>query len=257
VRVRLHDGVVLAGRTAHDSARRSVLELPEERGAARDAALLRERYARLELGAPEVVALVRATASRRSRAPLALLRHGFRRRRALAPAPGVLAHALLAALLPGMAVALLMLVAGVGIGSFAGAAGTGAAAAASGALVWWLSIAVHETGHLVALRAVTSDRSLGAIEHSWVNVWIVGPRLPHRQAAWVALAGPVAGAAACFCLLVAGVPDWICWLAAVAHLANLGPFAADGRQLLGESPPGRGEYATETGRRGSEPSSLA
>ncbi len=233
MRVRLQDGVVLAGRTARDPTRRSVLELPAEPGAARDAALLREGYARLELGAADVLALLRAAASQRSHTALALLAHGFRRRRAMAPLPVVLAQALLASLLPAIAVGMLMLAAGVGIGAFAGAAGTGASAAASGALVWWISIGVHEAGHLMALRAVTGDRSLGAFEHSWVNVWMTAPALPRRQAAAVALAGPLAGAAACACLLLAGVSDWICWLGAIAHLANLAPFAADGRALVG------------------------
>ena len=107
------------------------------------------------------------------------------------------------------------------------------AAAGWGTLVWWLSLAAHEGAHLLVLRLADRDRSAGALMSTRLSVWVIAPPLPPGPTAAVAIAGPLAGAAACAGLALVGVTEWICWGGALAHLANLAPFAPDGRALLG------------------------
>ena len=227
MRLRLHDGVVVEDDgTVRDAARRS------SHAGADGPALLVHGYAALDLTTRERAALVLAAAATRSRAPLGVLRHAFRRRHAQGPPPVAFAQALLAGAVPAVVVTALLVAAGAAIGALVGASADGVRAGALGALAWWLSMAAHEDGHLLALRAVERDRRLGALEHSWLNVWVVAPV---RPSALVAVAGPLAGATACVALapLLGG---WIPWLGAALHLANLAPFAPDGRALSDPRP---------------------
>jgi hypothetical protein len=94
-----------------------------------------------------------------------------------------------------------------------------------------LSLVAHEWAHLVVLRGLCRDRAVGAVHHTWWNVWVVGPALARRPQRLVALVGPLCGAAVASLALVVDVAPWACLAVALAHLVNLGPTAPDGRLL--------------------------
>src|SRR5262249_35637048 len=96
----------------------------------------------------------------------------------------------------------------------------------------WASMITHEVAHLVFIRALEGDSSIGAVVHSWLNVWIVGPRLSPARRRLVAAAGPITGITTCVIMGFIGVPQLICVGVAVIHLANLLPSAPDGQALF-------------------------
>lgn len=102
------------------------------------------------------------------------------------------------------------------------------AAAWVGTVVCGLSLICHESAHVVAIRLLTGDRLAGAVEHSWVNVWVVGPQLSFPAHNLIALAGPLAGMALCWLASAAGAAPWICLLIGAVHAVNLLPLTPDG-----------------------------
>ena len=230
----VHPGVSIGPGGVVDSARALRLD-PLPAGADPDrvaASLIAAGCAQLEHGAGDRATLLLDTVRERSLAPARAVRLGFTRRHAQGGPARVLWDVLAAARLP-----VLAMVGGIGgiavlAGLLAGDPAATLVAAAWGVLVCALSLVCHESAHLLTLRAVTRDRTLGAIEHSWVNVWIVGPVHAGWQRRLTALAGPLAGAGACAALAVAGVEAWICWAVGLAHAANLFPLLPDGRAVF-------------------------
>lgn len=235
----LHTGVSVEAGRAFDSARRTAVDTQfaaqdEDRTAA---ALVSAGYAHLDHDAADRARLLIAVWRERSLAPFRVLRLGFARRHAQRGALAVPWQVLMAARLP-----LLLMTLGIGgvgvlVGLLTGDLGTPLRAAAGGILVCAVSMVGHESAHLLTLRGLAADRTAGAIEHSWVNVWIVGPHGGRWHDRVTALAGPLAGMLACLALAQLGVQEWICWAVGITHAANLFPLAPDGRMIF--SPSGR------------------
>jgi hypothetical protein len=235
IRHAVHPGVRVDSGQAVDAARGVTLDT---RSAAGDpdrvaASLIAAGCAQLEHDAAERIRLLLDAVRRRSLAPARAVRLGFTRRYAQGGVPTVIWEVLMAARLP-----VAVMVVGIGgvallAGLLAGDPATPLRAGAWGVLVCAVSMVCHESAHLLTLRALARDRALGAIEHSWVNVWIVGPVRGGGRRRLTALAGPLAGVVACAALGIAGVEAWICWAVAVAHAANLFPLAPDGRAVFG------------------------
>lgn len=159
----------------------------------------------------------------------------FRRRHRPGHGMGAMLATVAASAIPSLAIA-------VGLGSIAVIAGLAAddMASALRALGWGVpvliaSLVTHEFAHLAVMRGVLRDRLAGAVAHSWLNVWVVGPVLASTPSRVVATAGPLAGAAMAAAMASAGGPRWIAWLVGTAHLVNLAPGFPDGRALWGRS----------------------
>lgn len=237
VRHVIHPGVSVGPGRAFDSARRVTLDTGDADSDADlvAAALIAGGCARLDQSTAERTQLLLAVLRERSLAPVRALRLGFARRHAQGGALTIPWHVLMAVRLP-------VLVMTLGIGGVALVAGilTGELASPLIAAAWAVlacavSIVCHEAAHLLALRALAGDRTVGAIEHSWVNVWIVGPTLGDWVQRVAALAGPLAGMMACVALAYTGVEEWICWAVGIVHAANLFPLAPDGRIVFRRS----------------------
>lgn len=237
--VRLQDGVrVLGGQHVLDEATRRTVPLP----AGADVTdvtdvLLRRRLAYVTVGPPEAAALLLRAARRRQPALCRSLTLGFRRRW---PRPGLLPEVVAvsrAAVLPAaLSAAMILGCAGV-VGVLVGAPAVALGAAGTGAAVVVASLVAHESAHLVVLRLLGGDRGAGAVAHSWLDVWVVGPDLPDRVRRLTAVAGPAVGAGACLGAAALGAAGWVCALVGVVHVANLLPAAPDGRSLfLGRAP---------------------
>jgi hypothetical protein len=168
----------------------------------------------------------------RTTSPWRMLRFGFRRRIPGPSLSGVVLAACVSSRLPAIGMLAIFLAPAMAFGFMSGSFGKFTAFAMYATCTCWASMLTHEIAHLVMIRVVERDQSVGAIVHSWLNVWIVGPALAPWRRRMVAIIGPLAGVAACFVLGLVGVPRFI-WLGiAVIHLMNLLPAAPDGRALL-------------------------
>jgi hypothetical protein len=224
--VALHDGVDVADGLARDRATRRTIRLSH---ADAGPVLLGHGLARLDL---PVSAVLRACLGGRTYWPVRLVRQVFRRR---LPGRGVLAVVRSvgsAAALPAMAIAVLFLGSALTVGLLAGAVGELLGPAILGIATMWVSLIAHESAHLLVLRAVEHDHTIGAVAHSIANVWIITPPMTPTCVQRVAVAGPLAGAAVCGVAGMAGAPLWLWAALAATHLANLLPWAPDGRALL-------------------------
>jgi hypothetical protein len=259
VRHAVHPGVTVRTGYTVDAARRLTLDTAPAAGDPDlvAASLIATGCARLEHSAADRMHLLLAVLAERSLAPIRALRLGFARRHAQGGAPTVVWHVLMAARLPILAMAL-----GIGgvalvTGLLTGELVTPLSASAWAVLSCAVSIICHESAHLLALRTLARDRTIGAIEHSWLSVWIVGPAGCDRAQRVTALAGPLAGMLACVALAYAGVAGWICWMVGFVHAANLFPLAPDGRIVFSHAG-GRGRRqpaAAAAGRSSSSASS--
>lgn len=108
-------------------------------------------------------------------------------------------------------------------------------------MVIYLSIGIHELGHLLVLRWVLVAPRLGALWCGRTGIAIVRPRMKGRQLRAVAAAGPVAGCLAALAPLpLAGRVPGVVLAVVVALLLNvlsLLPVTGDGHALwFGEEP---------------------
>jgi len=230
----LHAGVVERNGCFHDRAtRRSVVYDRRVTSARRrDEIVLAHRLGRVRVEWEQVPrqivgALLHDPRSR----PWRVLARSFRRRHP-ATAGAVVRDVAAAALLP-------IAITSVG---FLGVAGTVVLlvgehrlvllAALLGTLICGGSIIAHESAHLVVMRIAERDGAIGAVEHSWLNVWIVAPTLTGWSRRATALAGPFAGAATAAAAALLGAPRWICVVLGAVHVVNLLPSAPDGRLLF-------------------------
>lgn len=98
-----------------------------------------------------------------------------------------------------------------------------------------VSVGVHEAAHLIALRRLPGHARSGALHVAASRPRLVRPDLAPKEAAGVAAAGPLAGAAAAAILAVTGIWGWwwvlVAILIAVTQLTSLLPMFDDGRQL--------------------------
>jgi hypothetical protein len=237
IRYALHPGVRLEHGVAVDAARRIAVDTRAASGDPDQLAssLIAGGCAQFDHGAADRIELLAAVLRRRSLAPVRALRLGFARRHAQGGPLAVPWDILMAARLP-----LAVLAFGIACAAATAVLATGEAAvplatAAWGLLVVAISMVAHESAHLLTLRALERDRTTGAIEHSWANVWIVGPTGRASALRLTALAGPVAGVAACAALGALGAPAWIAWAVGFVHAANLFPLAPDGRAVFGRA----------------------
>jgi len=238
IRHAVHPGVSVSPGRAVDAARRLTLDTRPAGGDSDlvAASLIASGYARLDQPPSDRTQLLLAALRQRSLAPVRALRMGFARRHAQGGALTVTRHVLMAARLP-----VLVMVLGIGgvalaTGALTGDLATPLTAAAWGVLACALSMVCHESAHLLTLRSLTRDHAAGAIEHSWVIVWIVAPAGHSPAQRVTALAGPLAGTLACVVLAYAGVELWICWVVGIVHLVNLLPLLPDGRMLFSSAP---------------------
>lgn len=207
VRHAAHPGVSVGPDHAFDVARRVRLDtrLAGDDADVVGASLIAGGYARLDQRASDRIALLLAVLRQRSLAPIRALRLGFARRHAQGSALTVPWHVLMAARLPVLFMALGIGVVALLAGASVGDPLTPLTAAAWGVLVCAVSMVCHESAHLLTLRMLARDRTAGAIEHSWINVWVVGPAGRPGMLRATALAGPLAGMLACVALAHAGV----------------------------------------------------
>jgi hypothetical protein len=231
--VELHPGVRRVGSRYVDDARRVSLTLTRAERADStfvEARLVAAGYARLPVGD--------ATCRRASRLGPGHLRGihlSFRRYHAPGSAVCAVAAVLAAAVVPALVIT-------VGFGTLATVAGLLAGdlrttwlAAAVGVPILIVTLVLHESAHLIVMRSVVGDGRVGAVAHSWTDVWVVGPALTPRGRRITAGVGPLAGAGSAVALLALGATPWICWLVATAHISNLLPVFADGRALWAHS----------------------
>jgi hypothetical protein len=230
----LHPGVTAGRAGAYDAARRATLDATLAGGdpGAVAAALVSEGFARLELDPADRRRLALRALHERSARPLRAVRLSFSRRHAQGNVLLLPWHVLAAARLPLLVLATGLFGVALAVGLPVGDPGTPLRAAAWGFVVCAVSMVAHETAHLAALRVLSHDRRAGAVAHSWVDVWVVGPTATGATARLTALAGPAAGALACWALGLAGAPELICWAVGAVHAANLLPVTPDGRTLI-------------------------
>ncbi|MGB4442060.1 MAG: hypothetical protein WBJ62_07545 [Coriobacteriia bacterium] len=100
-----------------------------------------------------------------------------------------------------------------------------------------LGLALHEAGHLYALRRVTGIADVGWLRLGVLCAGIRRPALSPRDTATVAAAGPATASATGVVIALAGVvlgsPAFVvCGLPLCAHLITLSPWASDGRSFL-------------------------
>jgi hypothetical protein len=230
----LHPGVVERDGRFHDHATRRTLvdDVTYTGSPRRDEIILAHRLGRFRVARRQIPELLFAAVLRTPRiGPWRVLGSTFRRRYP-ATTVGVVWEVAAASALPTAIMFLGFLALGGTVSLLVGSADVVLIAAVVGTLVCSSSLIVHESAHLIVMRAAERDMTVGAVEHSWLNVWIVGPTLRGWSRRLTALAGPVAGLAAVSTASLLGSPRWICVCLGFVHAVNLLPIAPDGELLL-------------------------
>ena len=188
----LHPGVVERDGYFHDHATRRTLAYDPTgtRSRPRDEVIIAHRLGRFRIVRRQVPELVFAALLSRPRSrPWRVLGRSFRRRYP-ATSLAVVRQVAVAAALPTALMFMGFLALGGSVALVVGGAGASLFAAAVGTLVCATSLVAHESAHLVVMRIVERDRTVGAVEHSWLNVWIVAPPLRGWKRRLTALGGP-------------------------------------------------------------------
>lgn len=222
-----HDGVHLSDGFVSDRATRRAVPIPQGDP---DAALLVGGFGHVRRTRGALAAVLRLCLIGQTLRPLRWIPLSFRRRhpgRGLVAVVGAVAKA---ALLPAAAMSLVFVTPALVAGLLVGSADL-VSVGVLGAVVGSVSLVAHESAHLLVLRALERDHTVGAVAHSFANVWVVAPPLPPRRARCVALAGPLAGLAVCCMADLVDAPSWLWMGIGVVHVANLLPWAPDGRAV--------------------------
>lgn len=176
--------------------------------------------------------LLLAALSMRTTSPWKMIRYGFRRRVPDAAFYKVLLATCAAGRIPAISMLMVFVVPAVFFGAWWGSTSKILTFAILGAVTCWVSVISHEVAHLVAIRSLERDTSIGAIVHTWLNVQILGPQLSPGHRRLVAAAGPIMGISTSLTLNLVGIPHLICLGVAGMHLVNFVPSAPDGRALF-------------------------